>query len=73
MLGQTKPFLNQMVFSVRDLMRDAYPELNETVGSGFEGGACRGARFAHTLDVGLEKLEALLDDAKRGFDQLRTK
>src|SRR6201987_547590 len=30
LLGQTKPFLHQMVFSVRDLMQDAYPELNET-------------------------------------------
>ena len=27
LLGQTKPFLYQMVFAVRDLMRDAYPEL----------------------------------------------
>jgi len=31
LLGQTKPFLYQMVFSVRDLMQDAYPELHDTV------------------------------------------
>ena len=31
LLGQTKPFLHQMVFAVRDLMQDAYPELNESV------------------------------------------
>lgn len=30
LLGQTKPFLYQIVFAVRDLMQDAYPELNET-------------------------------------------
>jgi alanyl-tRNA synthetase len=30
LLGQTKPFLNEMVFAVRDLMQDAYPELIET-------------------------------------------
>ena len=30
MLGQTKPFLHEMVFAVRDLMQDAYPELNES-------------------------------------------
>ena len=30
LLGQTKPFLNEMVFAVRDLMQDAYPELKET-------------------------------------------
>ena len=26
-LGRTKPFLNEMVFAVRDMMQDAYPEL----------------------------------------------
>src|SRR6266436_1151252 len=30
LLGQTKPFLSQMVYAVRDLMQDAYPELSET-------------------------------------------
>ena len=30
LLGQTKPFLHEMVFAVRDVMEDAYPELKET-------------------------------------------
>src|SRR5579864_630961 len=30
LLGQTKPFLYQMVFAVRDLMQEAYPELRES-------------------------------------------
>src|ERR1700747_2261753 len=30
LLGQEKPFLHEMVFAVRDLMQDAYPELKET-------------------------------------------
>src|SRR5437879_5494351 len=30
LLGQTKPFLHQMVFAVLDVMQDAYPELKET-------------------------------------------
>ena len=30
LLGQEKPFLFEMVFAVRDLMKDAYPELIET-------------------------------------------
>ena len=30
LLGHDNPFLNKMVFAVRDLMQDAYPELNET-------------------------------------------
>ena len=28
--GQTSHFMHEMVFAVRDLMRDAYPELKET-------------------------------------------
>src|SRR3954449_11089703 len=30
LLGQEKPFLYEMVYAVRDLMKDAYPELNES-------------------------------------------
>src|SRR5689334_76064 len=30
LLGQTKPFLYQMIYAVRDLMQDAYPELNDS-------------------------------------------
>jgi alanyl-tRNA synthetase len=29
LLGQAQPFLNQMVYAVRDLMKDAYPEIVE--------------------------------------------
>jgi alanyl-tRNA synthetase len=68
LLGQTKPFLYQMVFAVRDLMQDAYPELNETMDRVSKAVQVEETRFAHTLDVGLEKLETLLDATKRGFD-----
>src|SRR5262249_53242640 len=30
LLGQARPFLHEMVFAVRDLMQDAYPELRDT-------------------------------------------
>ena len=60
LLGQTKPFLYQMVFAVRDLMKDAYPELNETVDRVSKAVHSEETRFAHTMEVGLEKLEALL-------------
>ncbi len=60
LLGQTKPFLYQMVFSVRDLMRDAYPELNETAERVSKAVQAEETRFAHTMEVGLEKLETLL-------------
>src|SRR6202162_4324072 len=60
LLGQTKPFLYQMVFAVRDLMQDAYPELNETSDRVSKAVQVEETRFAHTMDVGLEKLETLL-------------
>src|SRR6185369_13096242 len=60
LLGQTKPFLNEMVLAVRDLMQDAYPELKDTADRVSKTVLVEETRFAHTLDVGLEKLEALL-------------
>jgi alanyl-tRNA synthetase len=68
LLGQTKPFLHEMVFAVRDLMQDAYPELKETVGRVSSTVQIEETRFAHTLDVGLEKLEALLNGAVEKLD-----
>ncbi len=60
LLGQTAPFLYEMVFAVRDLMSDAYPELNETADRVSKAVYVEETRFAHTMDVGLEKLETLL-------------
>jgi alanyl-tRNA synthetase len=60
LLGQTKPFLYEMVFAVRDLMRDAYPELNDSADRVSKAVLVEETRFAHTMDVGLEKLETLL-------------
>jgi alanyl-tRNA synthetase len=60
LLGQTQPFLNEMVFAVRDLVQDAYPELKDTADRVSKTVLVEETRFAHTLDVGLEKLEALL-------------
>src|SRR4249920_3749421 len=57
LLGQTKPFLHQMVFSVRDLMQDAYPELKETAERVSKAVLAEETRFAHTMEVGLKKLE----------------
>ncbi|HKA23050.1 MAG TPA: alanine--tRNA ligase [Blastocatellia bacterium] len=65
LLGQTKPFLYQMVFAVRDLMQDAYAELNETVERVSKVVLAEETRFAHTLDVGLTRLEAELKQARR--------
>ncbi len=56
-LGQNEPFLYQMVYAVRDQMKDAYPELvdsAERVATVVQG---EEVRFAHTLDLGLKRLE----------------
>jgi alanyl-tRNA synthetase len=64
LLGQTKPFLYEMVFAVRDLMQDAYPELTGSAERVSKAIQVEETRFAHTLDVGLEKLEELLKRSK---------
>jgi alanyl-tRNA synthetase len=57
LLGQTKPFLNEMVFAVRDLMQDAYPELNETAERVSKAVLSEETRFAHTFSFGIGHLE----------------
>jgi len=68
LLGQTKPFLHQMVFAVRDLMIDAYPEINETADRVSKAVLAEEVRFAHTMEVGLEKLEELLKNSSDRLD-----
>ena len=60
LLGQTEPFLHEMVFAVRDLMQDAFPELKDSIDRVSKAVLVEETRFAHTMNVGLEKLEALL-------------
>ncbi len=63
LLGQTKPFLFEMVFAVRDGMQNAYPELKESAERVSKAVLAEEQRFAHTMEVGLEKLETLLRDS----------
>jgi alanyl-tRNA synthetase len=51
-----------MVFAVRDQMLDAYPELKDSADRVAKTVQVEETRFAHTIDVGLEKLEALLSE-----------
>jgi len=67
-LGQAKPFLHEMVFAVRDLMQDAYPELKETTDRVSKVVLAEEKRFANTLDIGLKRLD---DDL--GLDGLRAR
>ncbi|MGB6776229.1 MAG: alanine--tRNA ligase [Terriglobales bacterium] len=63
LLGQEKPFLYEMVFAVRDLMQDAYPELKEAADRVSKSVLGEETRFAHTLDEGLKRLTADLPHA----------
>jgi alanyl-tRNA synthetase len=64
LLGQTKAFLHQMTFAVRDLMQDAYPELRDTSERVSRAVLSEEQRFAHTLDIGLRKLEDAIELSK---------
>src|SRR5438105_608667 len=64
LLGQTKPFLSQMVFAVRDLMQDAYPELKENVDRVSRAVHVEETRFVHTLELGLKRLEEDFEQTK---------
>jgi alanyl-tRNA synthetase len=69
LLGATKPFLFQLVQTVRDLMGDAYPELREPAADRVPDIVlAEEKRFGHTLDIGVRKLEEELRPlaAKKG-------
>ena len=65
LLGAAKPFMFEMVFAVRDLMKDAYPELVESAERVSKVVYEEERRFAHTLDAGLSRLDADLQDLRR--------
>ena len=58
LLGQTKPFLHEMVFAVRDLMQDAYPELKETAERVSRDSASRRDEVLRTLEQALTRFDA---------------
>jgi alanyl-tRNA synthetase len=58
LLGATRPFLNEMVVTVRELMGEAYPELLEPSAARVPDIVlAEEIRFGRTLDIGLRKLE----------------
>ncbi len=62
--GQEKPFLFEMVYAVRDLMKDAYPELIESADRVAEMIKAEETRFAHTLMMGTTQLDDLIKEIK---------
>jgi len=65
LLGQEKPFLNQMVYAVRDLMRGAYPELIESVARIVKVIEAEEKQFDRVLKIGMRELEDAIDQAWR--------
>ena len=57
LLGQEKPFLNQMVFAVRDLMQGAYPELIESASRVARVIEAEEKQFDRVLKIGLTRLD----------------
>jgi alanyl-tRNA synthetase len=68
-LPPQKPFLHEMVDSVVDLMKEAYPELVDTSRQVNKVVYAEEARFARTLDVALEKLEEFIENVKEEASQ----
>jgi alanyl-tRNA synthetase len=67
LLGQEKPFLYQMVFSVRDLMQGAYPELIDSAERVAKVVEAEEKQFDRVLTLGLSKLNASIAAAISEF------
>ncbi len=69
LLGANKPFLFEMVQTVRQLMGGAYPELLDASASRVpEIVLAEETRFARTLALGLKKLEELIESFQSARD-----
>jgi alanyl-tRNA synthetase len=71
LLGQMKTFLHDMIFEVRDLMMDAYPELKEGSRQISKVVLAEEKRFANTMALGLARLEADLAPKLAARDEAR--
>jgi alanyl-tRNA synthetase len=70
LLGATKPFLAEMVNTVRDLMGSAYPELLEPGANRVpEIVLAEETRFSHTLDIGMRKLDEIIAEEGKTVGQ----
>ena len=61
-LGQRAPFLNQLVPSVVEMMKNAYPELAETVDRVVQVIEQEENAFFDTIDAGLERIERIFGE-----------
>lgn len=64
-LGLTEPFLHNGIVVVVEAMKDAYPELPDNANFVKQVTLNEERRFGHTLNQGIERLNALMDDTRR--------
>ncbi len=69
LLGQEKPFLFEMVYAVRDLMKGAYPELVESAPRVAKVVEAEENQFARVLEIGARELERELKNARDWHEQ----
>jgi alanyl-tRNA synthetase len=67
LLGMNDPFLHEMAYSVREVMGEAYPELADSAKRIAAVILSEEKRFAHTIALGLNKLEADLREREQHF------
>ncbi len=63
LLGQERPFMYEMVFAVRDEMKDAYPELVDSADRVAKVVEAEERQFDRVLKTGLVRLQEKLDGA----------
>jgi alanyl-tRNA synthetase len=71
LLGTDRPFMHDMVYAVRDIMKGAYPELVESAERVSDLVLAEEKRFSHTLAVGLSKLEEDIAEAREGYEEAK--
>ncbi|MFZ3339600.1 MAG: alanine--tRNA ligase-related protein, partial [Terriglobales bacterium] len=68
-LGQMSTFLHQMVFAVRNIMRGAYPELQESAERVSKAVHTEETRFLNTLGIGFARLFKELREVQEQYDE----
>jgi alanyl-tRNA synthetase len=64
LLGQEQPFLYQMVYAVRDLMRGAYPELADSAARVAKVVEAEEKQFDRVLKIGAVELDRKIQEAR---------
>jgi alanyl-tRNA synthetase len=68
-LGEEQPFLYQMVYAVRDLMKGAYPELIDSANRVANVVEAEEKQFARVLSVGAEQLQSEFSKFQTGKNE----